>query len=55
MKLSGFFRLLAAFRRRIALNLKSFAVEHVTVYLAYREQFEPAFADAAPGAQPDAE
>ncbi len=43
MKLYGFFRSSAAYRVRIALNLKGIAAEHAWVHLSKGEQAEPDF------------
>lgn len=43
MKLHGYFRSSAAWRVRIALNLKGFAVEHVSHHLRHGEQRDPAY------------
>lgn len=48
MKLIGYFRSSAAYRVRIALNLKGLTVEQVSVHLAKGEQREPAFAALNP-------
>lgn len=48
MKLFGYFRSSAAYRVRIALNLKGLEVEHNFVHLAKGEQKEPAFAARNP-------
>jgi maleylacetoacetate isomerase len=48
MKLFGYFRSSAAYRVRIALNLKGLEVEHDFVQLAKGEQNEPAFAARNP-------
>ncbi|MCL1961550.1 MAG: maleylacetoacetate isomerase [Desulfovibrionaceae bacterium] len=48
MKLYNFFRSSAAFRVRIALNLKGLAYDCVPVHLAKGEQKQPAFAAIAP-------
>lgn len=43
MKLHGYFRSSAAWRTRIALNLKDIAVEHVSHHLRHGGQREPAY------------
>jgi maleylpyruvate isomerase len=43
MKLHGYFRSSAAWRVRIALNLKGLAVEHVSHHLRHGEQRDPAY------------
>ena len=48
MKLIGYFRSSAAYRVRIALNLKGLTAEHDSVHLASGEQKEPAFAALNP-------
>ena len=48
MKLVGYFRSSAAYRVRIALNIKGLEVEHDFVQLAKGEQNEPAFATRNP-------
>jgi len=48
MRLIGYFRSSAAYRIRIALNLKGLTAEHVSVNLARCEQKEPAFAALNP-------
>lgn len=48
MKLVGYFRSSAAYRVRIALNIKGMEVEHDFVRLAKGEQNEPAFANRNP-------
>ena len=48
MVLHGYFRSSAAFRVRIALNLKGLAVEHRFVHLAKGEQHAPRYRDVNP-------
>lgn len=48
MKLYGYFRSSAAFRVRIALNLKGLDYEQVSVHLARGRQYEPEFAAISP-------
>ena len=48
MRLIGYFRSSAAYRVRIALNLKGLTAEHSPVHLARGEQKEPAFAALNP-------
>lgn len=48
MKLYGYFRSSAAFRVRIALNLKGLDYEQVSVHLGKGRQFEPEFAAISP-------
>ncbi len=48
MKLYGYFRSSAAYRVRIALNLKGLAPEHASVHLRKGEQAEPRFAALNP-------
>lgn len=48
MKLIGYFRSSAAFRVRIALNLKGIGVEHAFRHLRKREQAEPDYAALNP-------
>lgn len=48
MKLYGYFRSSAAFRLRIALNLKGLDYEQVSVHLGKGRQFEPEFAAISP-------
>jgi maleylacetoacetate isomerase len=43
MKLYGYFRSSAAYRVRIALNLKGIVVEHVPVHMRNNEQKQPAY------------
>ena len=43
MKLYGYFRSSAAYRVRIALNLKGIAVEHVPLHLLRGEHLSPAY------------
>ena len=48
MKLYGYFRSSAAFRVRIALNLKNFAYEQIPIHLRRGEQSAPPFASLNP-------
>ena len=48
MKLIGYYRSSAAYRVRIAINLKGLTVEHGSVHLAKGEQKQPAFAALNP-------
>jgi maleylacetoacetate isomerase len=48
MRLIGYYRSSAAYRVRIALNLKGLTAEHGSVHLAKGEQKEPAFAALNP-------
>jgi maleylacetoacetate isomerase len=48
MRLIGYYRSSAAYRVRIALNLKGLTAEHSSVHLARGEQKEPAFAALNP-------
>jgi len=48
MKLFGYYRSSAAYRVRIALNLKGLKVEHIAVHLRHREQNAAAFRDLNP-------
>ncbi len=43
MILHGFFRSSAAYRVRIALNLKGLSVDHVPHHLRHRQQFTPEY------------
>lgn len=48
MKLYGYFRSSAAYRVRIALNLKGLSYEQVSVHLARGKQYEPDYAALSP-------
>ena len=48
MKLFTFFRSSAAFRVRIAINLKGMDVEHASIHLRRGEQLAPAYASLNP-------